>query len=79
MPLVKAETYIFLTKWGGFGSGDGQFRFPVGVAVDGSGYVYVLDDNRVQKFGLGYDVKIGAWSTPGWAVLPINMDGVDPG
>jgi len=32
-----------LTKWGGCGSGDGQFGQPVGVAVDGSGNVYVSD------------------------------------
>src|SRR5213078_2184244 len=33
------------------GSGDGQFSFPEGVAVDGSGNVFVADSyNRIQKF-----------------------------
>lgn len=42
----------FVAEWGGFGTGDGKFREPVGSAVDPSGFVYVADsDNlRVQKF-----------------------------
>jgi hypothetical protein len=33
------------------GSGDGQFIDPAGVAVDGSGHVFVVDDinNRIQS------------------------------
>jgi hypothetical protein len=43
---------MFLTKWGVAGSGDGQFSFPRGVAVDGLGNVYVADqfNNRIQVF-----------------------------
>ena len=46
---------IFLAQWGSGGLGDGQFhsdRGPRGVAVDGSGNVYVADrrNNRIQKF-----------------------------
>jgi DNA-binding beta-propeller fold protein YncE len=42
----------FVSAWGGFGTGDGQFAEPVGVALDESGNVYVADDVRsdVQKF-----------------------------
>jgi sugar lactone lactonase YvrE/preprotein translocase subunit SecG len=46
------------------GSGDGQFNRPNGIAVDGSGYVYVADseNNRIQKFdsGGGYVDKWGS-------------------
>ncbi len=48
----------FLLKWGSTGTGDGQFAFSrdavdgFGIAVDGSGSVYIADtaNNRVQKF-----------------------------
>ena len=42
----------FLTKWGSFGTGNGQVSNPFGVAVDGSGNVFVAEDgnSRVQKF-----------------------------
>src|SRR6185503_1883454 len=42
----------FVTQWGSFGSGDGQFNAPKSVAVDAAGYVYVVDrlNSRIQKF-----------------------------
>jgi DNA-binding beta-propeller fold protein YncE len=42
----------FLFAWGTFGTGDGQFRSPDGVAVNRGGAVYVSegDGNRIQKF-----------------------------
>jgi DNA-binding beta-propeller fold protein YncE len=42
----------FLLRWGSAGSGDGQFSTPRGIALDGSGHVYVADSghNRIQKF-----------------------------
>jgi len=47
-----AETYNFVTKWGSYGSGNGQFYNPNGIAVDSSGNVYVADSgySRIQKF-----------------------------
>ena len=49
---VGAQAYQYLTQWGSAGSGNGQFHWPSGVAVDAAGNVYVADrdDNRIQKF-----------------------------
>lgn len=42
----------FIAQWGSYGSSDGQFQNPIGVAVDSAGNVYVADagNYRVQKF-----------------------------
>jgi len=46
------EDFDFLFEWGSIGTGDGEFDYPYGIAVDSSGDVYVVDQNndRVQKF-----------------------------
>ncbi len=38
--------------WGRFGTGQGEFNHPSGIAVDREGYIYVVDrfNNRIQKF-----------------------------
>jgi len=51
--VVSAETnYVYSTEWGSYGTGNGQFKIPNGVAVDSEGYVYVTDfrNQRTQKF-----------------------------
>jgi PKD repeat protein len=50
--VTHAATYTFVTKWGSYGNGDGQFYWPAGVAVDSSGNIYVADtnNNRIEKF-----------------------------
>ena len=42
----------FVTSFGMTGEGVGEFNYPLGVAVDSSGVVYVCDhvNNRVQLF-----------------------------
>lgn len=42
----------FITQWGGFGNGKGQFNFPYGIAVDAKGSVFVVDsgNTRVEQF-----------------------------
>jgi hypothetical protein len=49
------STYEFWLKWGTNGTGDGEFGYPVGVAVASDGSVYVVEVNnaRVQKFSVG--------------------------
>jgi len=43
---------VFITKWGSYGDGDGQFNKPAGIAIDGNNNVFVVDTKnyRVQKF-----------------------------
>ncbi len=49
---LAGEKYEFVTKWGSYGSGDGQFDPPGAIAVDGEGNVYVGEgyNYRIQKF-----------------------------
>lgn len=44
--------YPLNTQWGSSGTSNGQFHYPAGIAVDGSGNVYIADNlnNRLQKF-----------------------------
>ena len=44
---------VFVTKWGSYGSGDGQFMNPTGGGIDKDNNVYIADgSHRVQKFSL---------------------------
>ncbi|MEN6342241.1 MAG: PKD domain-containing protein [Methanospirillum sp.] len=56
----------FINKWGSNGTGDGQFYRPGPVAVDGAGYVYVVDtgNRRIQKFDQN-GVFVTKWVIPG--------------
>jgi DNA-binding beta-propeller fold protein YncE len=57
----------FLTRWGGYGTGNGQFRYPEGVAVDAGNNVYVADSGnaRVEKFDRSgnYLMQWGSYGT----------------
>ena len=46
------QTIIFISKWGTYGTGDGEFFGLIGVAVASDGSIYVTDywNNRIQKF-----------------------------
>ena len=58
---------VFLSKWGSFGTGNGQFNGPYGIVADATGNVYVADsgNNRIQKFDAGgnFLLKWGAFGT----------------
>jgi sugar lactone lactonase YvrE len=47
-----AYDYVFVTKWGGTGSGDSQFSEPHGITSDSSGNLYIADslNHRIEKF-----------------------------
>ena len=49
---IEPGTNRYVTQWGGFGSGNGLFISPTGVAADGAGNVYVADtyNDLIQKF-----------------------------
>lgn len=60
------NTGAFVLKWGGAGTGDGQFDVPMATAVDSSGNVYVTDafNHRVQKF-TSAGVFVTKWGSSG--------------
>ena len=49
---IHVKIYKFDKKWGSEGTGDDQFKFPCGIAIDSSGYIYVADqeNNRIEKY-----------------------------
>jgi len=54
------------TVWGSYGTGNGQFRNPVGIALDSDGSFYVTDygNDRIQKFNASGQY-ITQWTSPG--------------
>jgi tripartite motif-containing protein 71 len=51
----------FTTKWGSYGTGNGQFKLPQGIGVDYTGNVFVGDsgNDRVQMFKLANPCPAG--------------------
>jgi uncharacterized repeat protein (TIGR02543 family) len=51
---AKWNSYVpsFVSSWGSYGAGTGQFKDPIGIAIEPNGYVYVADNNnhRIQAF-----------------------------
>ena len=52
MTSIYRDDVKFLRKWGGRGIGDGEFRWPQSLAMDGEGNVYVSEcsNDRIQVF-----------------------------
>jgi DNA-binding beta-propeller fold protein YncE len=55
-----------LGAWGKSGSGDGEFKTPMGICADSFGYVYIADtgNNRLLKFDPNGKL-ISQWGVPG--------------
>ncbi len=75
---------LFVTKWGYSGSGDGQFNYPHGIAINTTGYVYVTDrdNHRIQVFDANgnFITKWGSYGTDdgqlNWpAGIAVNLTG----
>lgn len=68
----------YLTQWGtdegDRGSGPGDFDGPRGIAIDSSGYVYIVDRNnsRVQKFDSD-GVYEGEWGADGFGAGEFSL------
>jgi hypothetical protein len=62
-------SYVFQRMLGTKGTGNGQFEYPYGVAVDSSGSVFVVDrgNDRVQKFSSA-GTFIKTWGTKGTGI-----------
>jgi tripartite motif-containing protein 71 len=65
-------------EWGKYGSGDGEFNFPWGIAVAPGGNVYVTEHfgRRVQRF-TATGSFLGKWTTP-WDGSRVRGIGVAP-
>lgn len=63
---VVGGHYAFSRKWGSYGTGDGEFQYPFGVATDSLGNVYVVDNqnSRIQKF-TSTGTFMRSWGIPG--------------
>ncbi len=60
-------TGVYVGQWGTFGSGNGQFSYACGIAIDANNNVYVMDmgNSRVQKFTID-GVYITQWGGYGY-------------
>lgn len=79
--VATAQVPAFLSMWGTYGTGPGQFKTPGGVALDAAGLVYVLDSNdpRIQVFS-HEGVYVRRWWTDSH-ISPVGESAIaiDPG
>ena len=52
-----------MPQWGSYGTGEGEFNMPWGIAVDDEGDVYVADwrNDRIQKFSADGTLAVHVW------------------
>src|SRR5439155_167049 len=67
----------YVTSWGAYGTGNGQFVHPKGIAVDSLGNVYVADtgNGRIQRFSSAgvAEVEWGQYPGSGVPDLPTGI------
>ena len=65
--IVINTTGDYITKWGTFGNGPGEFNHMTGIDVDLNGEIWVADSsNRIQKFAAISDVSQIKEIVPEW-------------
>ena len=71
-----AQVPPFVISWGSYGTGDGEFYTPVGVAVDSDGIVYVVDSNlnKLKRFTRA-GAFISQWSVNRPLGVAVGADG----
>ena len=62
--VQAAETYKFVTNWGSYGTDNGQFSIPNGIAVDSLGNVYVAD-GRDEQYRTGGNYRVQKFNSDG--------------
>jgi sugar lactone lactonase YvrE len=67
-------TGVFISQWGGFGTGQGQFSGIQGIATNNAGNIYVSDISGIQKF-TSNGVFISKWSIPGIVAVAVDSMG----
>ena len=68
----------YKNQWGVYGTGTGQFSTPKGIAIDGTGTIYVVDNgnDRVQKYSAA-GAFIGEWQITSSMYPDVNGIAID--
>src|SRR5688572_2018829 len=76
LPASATANHSYVTQWGSFGTGTGEFDTPGGIDTDSHDNVYVADfgNDRIQKFGSDGEPFNGWGNFTGNATLDFPTD-----